>query len=146
MNKINIGLIGFGNVGSGVIKILRDKKLLLCEKTGVEINIKKICDKDISSRRGVSVERNLLTRSPEEIIDDPQIDIVVELIGGIHPAKEFITAALKSGKHVVTPIRRYLPRKEESSLPWRATGQKIFILRLRLARASRLSRRYAKDW
>jgi homoserine dehydrogenase len=111
MNKINVGLIGFGNVGSGVVKILREKKQLLCEKTGVEINIKKICDKDLVSKRAVCVEKSLLTRSPDEIIADPQIDIVVELIGGIHPAKEYIVMALKNGKHVVTANKALLAQE-----------------------------------
>ena len=102
MEKINIGLIGFGNVGSGVVKILRDKRSLLSEKTGLDIEIKKICDQDISSRRNVSADKSLLTRNPKEIIDDPAIDIVVELIGGVHPAKEYICEALRKGKHIVT--------------------------------------------
>jgi homoserine dehydrogenase len=108
MKKINIGIIGFGNVGSGVVKILRDRKKLLSEKTGSEIKIKKICDKDILSKRNVMVDKNLLTRDVKLIIDDPQIDIVVELMGGIHPAKEYIAEALKKGKSVVTANKALL--------------------------------------
>jgi homoserine dehydrogenase len=108
MKKINIGIIGFGNVGSGVVKILRDRKKLLSEKTGSEIKIKKICDKDILSKRNVMVDKNLLTRDAKLIIDDPQIDIVVELMGGIHPAKEYIAEALKKGKNVVTANKALL--------------------------------------
>jgi homoserine dehydrogenase len=111
MNKINVGLIGFGNVGSGVVKILREKKQLLRKKSGVEISIKKICDKDLASRRAVSVEKGLLTRSPKEVIADPQIDIVVELIGGIHPAKEYIVQALEGGKNVVTANKALLAQE-----------------------------------
>ena len=88
MKKVNVGLIGFGNIGSGVVKILRDRKTLLNQKTGLDINIKKICDQDIVSKRSISVDKDILTRDPKEIINDPQIDIIVELIGGIHPAKE----------------------------------------------------------
>ena len=69
MKRINIGLIGFGNIGSGVVKILRDKKSFLCEKTGLDINIKKICDQDIVSKRNVGVDKGLLTRNPKEIIE-----------------------------------------------------------------------------
>lgn len=108
MKRINIGLIGFGNIGSGVVKILRDKKSLLSEKTGLDINIKKICDRDIVSKRNVSVDKKLLTRDPKEIIEDPQIDILVELIGGIHPAREFISEALKKGKNIVTANKALL--------------------------------------
>ena len=108
MKKVNIGLIGFGNIGSGVVKILRDKKSLLSEKTGLNLNIKKICDQDITSKRNVSVDKELLTRNPKEIIDDPQIDILVELIGGVHPAREFISEALKKGKNIVTANKALL--------------------------------------
>ncbi|MFA5429961.1 MAG: homoserine dehydrogenase [Candidatus Omnitrophota bacterium] len=106
--KINIGLIGFGNVGAGMIKILRDKKAMLREKTGMEIVLKKVCDKDISSKRGVSLDKSLLTANVSDILDDPQIDIVVELIGGINPAREFVTEALKKGKNVVTANKALL--------------------------------------
>ena len=71
MRKINIGLIGFGNIGCGVVKILQQRKSLLTKKIGIEIVIKKICDKDIAKKRDVSVDRNLLTRDANEIINDP---------------------------------------------------------------------------
>ena len=108
MKKINVGLIGFGNVGSGVIKILHDKRNLLSEKVGVEINIKKVCDKDFSAKRNVSLDKSLITKDAKDIIHDPQIDIIIELIGGIHPAKEYITEALKKGKHIVTANKALL--------------------------------------
>ncbi|MBI5145235.1 MAG: homoserine dehydrogenase [Candidatus Omnitrophica bacterium] len=108
MKKINVGLIGFGNVGSGVVKILRERKTFLKEKIGLEINIAKICDKDIVAKRIVSVDKSLLIREPREIIHDPQIDIIVELMGGIHPAKEYIMEALKNGKNIVTANKALL--------------------------------------
>ncbi len=108
MKKINIGLIGFGNVGCGVVKILQQRKSLLARKIGIEIAIKKICDKDISSKRDVSIDPSMLTRDANEIINDPQIDIVVELMGGQTTAKEYISCALKKGKHVVTANKALL--------------------------------------
>ncbi|MCX5710452.1 MAG: homoserine dehydrogenase, partial [Candidatus Omnitrophica bacterium] len=108
MRKINVGLIGFGNIGSGVVKILHERKALLTDKIGFEINIKRICDKDISAKRNVAVDRSLFTKDASAVIDDVQIDVVVELIGGIHPAKEFIMAALKKGKNVVTANKALL--------------------------------------
>ncbi|MFA6217153.1 MAG: homoserine dehydrogenase [Candidatus Omnitrophota bacterium] len=111
MKKINIGLIGFGNVGAGVVKILAEKKKLLFDKIGLEINIKKICDKDITSKRNVTVDKALLSRDPHDILNDSQIDIVVELIGGLHPAKEFIMEALKKGKNVVTANKALLSQE-----------------------------------
>ncbi|MDD5060643.1 MAG: homoserine dehydrogenase, partial [Candidatus Omnitrophica bacterium] len=110
MRKINIGLIGLGNIGCGVVKILQQRKSLLSQKIGIEIIIKKICDKDLSKKRDISIDKNLLTSNVNEIIDDPQIDIVVELIGGLSPAKEFILASLKKGKHVVTANKALLAK------------------------------------
>jgi homoserine dehydrogenase len=118
MRRINLGLIGFGNVGSGVMKILHDRKASLTKRIGLEINVKKICDKDITSKRNISVDRRLLTKDVSEIINDPDIDIVAELIGGIHPAKEYITEALKKGKNIVTANKALLA----------VAGQELFAL------------------
>ncbi|MFA4842643.1 MAG: homoserine dehydrogenase [Candidatus Omnitrophota bacterium] len=108
MQKINVGLIGFGNVGSGVVKILRERKAFLTERTGTQLNVVKICDKDIISKRNVFVEKVILSRDADEIINDPKIDIVIELIGGVHPAKEYILNSLKKGKHIVTANKALL--------------------------------------
>lgn len=118
MKGINLGIIGFGTVGSGVVKILRDRRAYLAEKTGMEINVKKICDIDISSKRKISVDRKILTKDHLEIVDDPQIDIVVELMGGIHPAKEYIFQAIKKGKNIVTANKALLAQE----------GQELFAL------------------
>ncbi|MCK9595471.1 MAG: homoserine dehydrogenase, partial [Candidatus Omnitrophica bacterium] len=67
-----------------------------------------ICDKDTVSKRNVSVDKTLLTTNPKDILNDPQIDIVVELVGGVHPAKEFITEAIKRGKNIVTANKALL--------------------------------------
>ncbi|MBU1124612.1 MAG: homoserine dehydrogenase, partial [Candidatus Omnitrophica bacterium] len=109
--NIQVGLIGFGNVGSGVVKILLERKKLLLEKTGLQITIKKIFDKDIGSPRNVKVDSALLTKNSEEVLSDPQIDIVIELMGGINPAKELIIQALKNGKHVVTANKALLAQE-----------------------------------
>lgn len=120
MKKVNVGLIGFGTVGAGVVKILRDRSVLLSNKIGSQINIKKICDKNITAKRNVNVDKSLLTTNPDELISDPQIDIIVELIGGIHPAKEFIIEALKKGKYVVTANKALLAE----------SGKELFALAL----------------
>jgi homoserine dehydrogenase len=108
MRKMAIGLIGFGNVGSGVVKILRDKKTFLAEKIGLEIDVRKICDKDTVSKRNVTVDKQILTKSAQDVINDPHIDIVVELMGGRHPAKEYISESLKKGKHIVSANKALL--------------------------------------
>ncbi len=106
--RINIGLIGFGTVGSGVVKILQERKFQLKDKVGAELVIKKICDKDIKTRRPVKVDRALFTTNYNEVLQDKEIDIVVELIGGIHPAKEIVLKALACGKHIVTANKALL--------------------------------------
>jgi len=108
MKKINVGLIGFGKIGSGVVKVLRSKRAFLKEKSGVEVNIVRICDKDIRSKRPVTVSRSILTKSLSKVLYDPKIHILVELMGGIRPAKDVIMEALRSGKHVVTANKALL--------------------------------------
>ncbi|MBU0503584.1 MAG: homoserine dehydrogenase [Candidatus Omnitrophota bacterium] len=108
MKKINVGIIGFGNVGSGVVKILQERNSLLSQKVGLGIQVKRISDIDLLSKRNVRIDKNILTKDALDIINDPQIDIVAELIGGIHPAKEYILGALKKGKNIVTANKALL--------------------------------------
>jgi len=108
MKKIYIGLLGFGNIGSGVIKILQTRKSLLRNKLGCDLVLKKVCDKNLTAKRDVSLPREILTSDSRQILNDPAIDIVIELIGGIHPAKEFIIQALNKGKYVVTANKALL--------------------------------------
>lgn len=108
MKTINVGVIGFGTVGSGVVEALIKKRAGLRSKTGLDIKLMALCDKDTSSKRHIKINRGLLTKDVNQILKDPDIDIVVELIGGIHPAKEFIERALKNGKYVVTANKALL--------------------------------------
>ena len=105
---VNVGIIGFGTVGSGTAEVLIKNKELISKKIGDEIIIKKIADLDIETDRGVPIDKNILTKDANEIIDDPDIKIVVELIGGTTKAKEFILAAMEKGKHVVTANKALL--------------------------------------
>ena len=108
MKKINVGLIGFGTIGAGVIKVLKSKRKFLREKNGVDINIASICDKDLKSKRSVKVDRKILTKLIPKVINDPKIDIIVELMGGINPAKDVVLGALRNGKDVVTANKALL--------------------------------------
>lgn len=114
MKTINVGLIGFGTVGTGVVRALLEKGHTLERRVGCRIVLKKICDRDLTSDRGVRVERYRMTNRMRDILDDPEISIVVELIGGIHPAREIIIEALKKGKHVVTANKALLAEEGES--------------------------------
>jgi homoserine dehydrogenase len=105
---VNVGIIGFGTVGAGTAKILLEKGETIRDKTGLSINLRKIADLDIERDRELPLPEGVLTRESSEIIEDPDIHIVVELIGGIEPAKEFILKAIRKGKHVVTANKALL--------------------------------------
>ncbi|NOY39890.1 MAG: homoserine dehydrogenase, partial [Nitrospirae bacterium] len=105
---INVGIIGFGTVGTGTAKILLENNDVIEEKTGLQINLQSIADLDIKRDRGLKIPEGVLTREVSDVIDNPDINVVVELIGGIQPAKDFILRALKNGKHVVTANKALL--------------------------------------
>ena len=108
MDRIYIGLIGFGTVGTGLVKILQENAKLLEERLGLSIVLKRIADLDITSDRGVKVNPALLTQKVAEVIEDPEIAIIVELIGGLEPARTFILQAIERGKHIVTANKALL--------------------------------------
>ncbi len=108
MREIKVGLIGFGTVGSGVVKILQTNSNLIEKRMGAKIVLKRIADIDLETDRGIKLKPGILTRKVEDVIEDPEIDIVVELIGGIEPAKTFILKAIRNKKHLVTANKALL--------------------------------------
>ncbi|KPC73912.1 homoserine dehydrogenase [Thermoactinomyces vulgaris] len=100
--SVNVGLLGFGTVGTGVVRIISAHQEDLVKQTGMGVNIHKILVRDRDKPRSVPGMEHLVTDRAEEILQDPAIDVVIEVMGGIHPAKEYICAALERGKHVVT--------------------------------------------
>ena len=108
MNVVNIGLIGAGTVGCGVVKILFENNGLIQKRTGIKINIKKIADIDINRKRPVKIPKELFTTDAWQVINDPDIPIIVELIGGTKIAKDFVMGALNNKKHVVTANKALL--------------------------------------
>jgi homoserine dehydrogenase len=105
---ISIGLIGFGTIGTGVIKLLRKNGELIAGRLGAEIRLQRIADIDIQKSRGIPVDDSLLTTNAADILNDPGIDIVIELMGGYEPARTFILTAMGQGKHVVTANKALL--------------------------------------
>jgi len=108
MKTINVGLIGFGTIGAGVAKILFDNQEVIQKRLGASVRLAKIADLDIETDRGVPIDDGVLTTSVDDILDNPEIDIVIELIGGYEPAKAFILKAINNGKHVVTANKALL--------------------------------------
>jgi len=108
MKEIKVGLIGFGTVGAGVGKILQKNSRLIEKRMGAKIILKRVADIDIKTDRGVKLKRGVLTRSAADVIEDPEIDIVMELIGGIEPAKTCILKAIRNKKHIITANKALL--------------------------------------
>lgn len=107
--EANIGLIGIGTIGSGVVKILNDNKGLIEKRTGIRLNIKKVCAVHAESAKRLGLEKQFTTNY-EDIINDENIDIVIELIGGYEPARDIVIKALKNKKNVVTANKALLAR------------------------------------
>ena len=104
MSKIKIGLIGLGTVGSGVYKNLQNFD---------QVEIVKIAVRNINKPREINVPTEILTDNPYEIVSNPEINVVVELIGGVEPAWDYIKTALENGKHIVTANKELLAKKGE---------------------------------
>ncbi len=105
---INLGLIGFGTVGTGVVRLLTEQREILSRRLGTDLVLKKVADLDVARPRPVTLDRDRLTTRAADILDDPEIDIVVELIGGCDAAREYVFASIERGKHVVTANKALL--------------------------------------
>ena len=106
--RVGVGIVGFGTVGTGVAKILLDNAALITRRAGVPIELVRVADLDIVRDRGVPLKPGLLTTDIKHILTDPDIDIVIELIGGYDTAKRVILETIAAGKHVVTANKALL--------------------------------------
>ena len=100
--QVKIGLMGLGTVGSGVMRLLRDRGEELARRNGFTLSVQKILVRDPSKPRQVPVDRALLTTNPDDILDDPEIELVVEVMGAVEPTKSYVLRALGAKKSVVT--------------------------------------------
>ncbi len=117
--KIKIGLIGLGTVGSGVYKTLGAFK---------NIEITRIAVRDLSKPRNIpGLDESILTQDPYEVVNDPEIDIVVELIGGINPALDLIKTAIKNGKHIVTANKELLAKNGEEVFKLAEANNRVIL-------------------
>ena len=108
MKQINIGLLGCGTVGTGVAKILIENKDLLASRVGASLSLKHVADIDIKRDRKIKFDKGVLVTDARKVVDDPQIDIIVEMIGGVEIAKELILRAIDNGKQIVTANKALL--------------------------------------
>ncbi|MDR1778371.1 MAG: homoserine dehydrogenase [Clostridiales Family XIII bacterium] len=99
---MNIGLLGMGNIGTGTYKTLEMNRAGIEARTGLDLRITRILEIDTERDRGVSVSKDSFTQDPDSIFSDPEISIVIELLGGVEPATSFMLAAMNGGKSVVT--------------------------------------------
>lgn len=102
MKPVNIGLLGLGTVGGGTVKVLKRNAGEITRRAGREIHISVVAARDLNRARICDTAGIRLTTDPYEVVTDPEVDIVVELIGGLDPAKDLVMRALDAGKHVVT--------------------------------------------
>ncbi|MED1468913.1 homoserine dehydrogenase [Bacillus salipaludis] len=102
MKAISIGLLGLGTVGSGVVQIIKNHQDKLMHQVGCPVEIKKILVNDLHKTRSAEINTQVLTNNPDDILQDPEIDVVIEVMGGVEETKKYLQSALQSGKHVVT--------------------------------------------
>ena len=108
ISRVGVGIVGFGTVGSGVAKILLENAALIRRRVGVPIELVRIADLDTTRDRGMALPAGVLVKDAKQILADPTIDIVVELVGGYDFAKRLILEAIDSGKSVVTANKALL--------------------------------------
>ncbi len=109
-NDIGVGLLGLGTVGSAVAKILLNKQDKLVEQIGTSLILKKVLERDVNKARLDCFASLAMTDRIDEVITDPEVDIVIEVIGGEHPALEYIKQAMSQGKHVVTANKEVIAK------------------------------------
>jgi homoserine dehydrogenase len=125
--KVNVAVVGFGTIGAGVVQLVHAHAELLAERTGVEVVVSRIVDLDLERDRGVPLDGVTLSKRFEDVLTDPAVDIVLELVGGTGVAREIVRRALEAGKHVVTANKALL----------HAHGEELFELARRVERGLR---------
>lgn len=125
MDKVKIGMIGLGTVGTGVLKTL----------SGFEkVEVVKIAVKNLSKQRNIAnLDKSILTDNPYDVVNDPNIEVVVEVVGGVQPAYDLIKTAIKNGKHVVTANKELLAKHGEELMIFAETHNKVVLYEAAIA-------------
>lgn len=124
-NKIKIGLIGLGTVGSGVFKTLQNFE---------NVEITKIAVRNKNKKRNIeNLDDNIITDNPYDVVNDPEIQIVAELVGGVNPAFDLIKTAIKNGKHIVTANKELLAKHGEELFSFAESHNKVVLYEAAIA-------------
>jgi homoserine dehydrogenase len=129
-DPINVGMIGLGVVGSGTVRVLQGNAAMIARKVGAPIVVKKVAVRDLHKVRDVTLDPSVLTDDPSEVLSDPSIQIVCEVIGGVQPASDYLLRAIRGGKNVVTANKELMAKAggallreaEERGLDFRFEG------------------------
>lgn len=125
MDKIKIGLIGLGTVGAGVLKTLSDFE---------QVKVTKIAVKNLKKQRNIAnLDNSILTDNPYDVVNDPQIQIVIEVVGGVEPAFDLIKKAITNGKHVVTANKELLAKHGEELMNFAEQNNKVVLYEAAIA-------------
>src|SRR5690242_12696871 len=111
MTEVRVGLLGLGTVGSGVAEILTRKRADVEREIGLPVRLCRVLVRDRDKRRGFAVDPALLTENPDDVLDDPAIDMVLEVMGGEEPAGAYIRRAMQAGKQVVTANKELVAKR-----------------------------------
>jgi homoserine dehydrogenase len=121
---MRVGLVGLGTIGSGVVRAFQGHGSLIAERLGFPLELTRIADVDLERERGLALGGYQLSRDWREIVDDPDIDLVVELVGGTRVARDLVLAALAAGKHVVTANKALLAQHGREIFALAAAGHR----------------------
>lgn len=106
--SVRIGLLGCGNVGAAFVNLVNERANAIAERTGIQLSITKVAVRDAKANRGTSLPADAFVTDVNSVVEDPNVDLIVEVMGGVSPAREAITAALGKGKPVVTANKALL--------------------------------------
>jgi len=106
--SVRIGLLGCGNVGAAFVNLVNERATAIAERTGIRLSITKVAVRDAKASRGVALPAGAFVTDVNSVVEDPDVDLIVEAMGGLSPAREAITAALGKGKPVVTANKTLL--------------------------------------
>ncbi|MGD9302971.1 MAG: homoserine dehydrogenase [Desulfobacterales bacterium] len=122
MKEIKIGLLGCGTVGTGVAKLLLENSEIISKRVGAALTLKWVADIDTETERGIQFQDGVLITDAQKVVDDPDIDIVIEMIGGERAAKDFMLKAIENNKHVITANKALLA--SQGNMLFKAAAQK----------------------